>query len=304
MGSGAAIAALTARSSGPARRHALCWVRCRRQTRSCLRPAQCRRPAQERRPDGQRRRHRRLDGAQHGDAQRALVAAPAADAQLPAADAQLPAASAAEASTTSVPTAWECAVVVQHSDGRALSTAPAAVAWQPGRARSETIQRERALLMGSGERDGGVQQERWRSPVRTPHRAGLQRCQLARSSRAVCAAKRSSLSALVWQAAAPSRPPSRSAAAAQHGRPPLVAGNSSGRCTGVARGRAELAALREEADAAGHAAAAAVRARWLARDRAKLVRANAAAGKAKRSALAEKCARMREAKRAKMDDLT
>jgi hypothetical protein len=65
----------------------------------------------------------------------------------------------------------------------------------------------------------------------------------------------------------------------------------------AARGRAELAALHEEADAAGHAAAAAVRARWLARDRAKLVLENAAAGKSKRSVRAEKCARMREAKR-------
>ena len=148
-----------------------------------------------------------------------------------------------------------------------MSTAPTAVEWQPGRARSETIQRERALLMGSGERDGGVQQERWRSPVRTPHRAGLQRCQLARSSRAVCAAQRSTLSVLAWRAAAASRPPSRSAAAAQHGRPSRVAGNSSGRCAGAEqrapRGRVEGARHRKRFSVAAvpttsHRSAAAV----------------------------------------------
>jgi hypothetical protein len=67
----------------------------------------------------------------------------------------------------------------------------------------------------------------------------------------------------------------------------------------AARGRAELAVVREEAEAAGHAAATAVRVRWLARDRARLVIENAAVGMTKRRARAEKCARMREAKRAK-----
>ena len=67
----------------------------------------------------------------------------------------------------------------------------------------------------------------------------------------------------------------------------------------AARERAELAVLRDEAEAAGHAAAAAVRARWLARDRAKLMLENAAAGKAKQRARAERCAKMRQAKRAR-----
>ena len=64
----------------------------------------------------------------------------------------------------------------------------------------------------------------------------------------------------------------------------------------AARERAELAAVREEADAAGHAAAAAVRVKWLARDRAKLVQNNAAKGRDKRRAVAERAARMRAAK--------
>jgi hypothetical protein len=67
----------------------------------------------------------------------------------------------------------------------------------------------------------------------------------------------------------------------------------------AARERAELVVLRDEAEAAGHQAAAAVRRRWLARDRAKLVLENAAAGKAKQRARAERCALMREAKRSR-----
>ena len=64
----------------------------------------------------------------------------------------------------------------------------------------------------------------------------------------------------------------------------------------AARERAELAAVRDEAEAAGNAAAAAVRAKWLARDRAKLVQSNAAKGRDKRRAIAERAARMRAAK--------
>ena len=70
----------------------------------------------------------------------------------------------------------------------------------------------------------------------------------------------------------------------------------------AARERAEMAAAREEADAAGHAAAAVVRARVLARDRAKLVQSNAAVGKAKRRRAAEHAAMMRDAKRARRID--
>jgi hypothetical protein len=94
-------------------------------------------------------------------------------------------------------------------------------------------------------------------------------------------------------AVAPPPPRSTPVGWGQHLPPPEA------RALRAARERAELAAVREEAEAAGHAAAAAVRARWLARDRGKLVLENAAAGKAKRSVRAEKCARMREAKRAK-----
>ena len=67
----------------------------------------------------------------------------------------------------------------------------------------------------------------------------------------------------------------------------------------AARERAELVVVRDEAEAAGHAAAAAVRRRWLARDRAKLMLENAALGKAKQRARAEHCTKMREAKRAR-----
>jgi hypothetical protein len=93
---------------------------------------------------------------------------------------------------------------------------------------------------------------------------------------------------------APSPPLSTPPSWGQH-LPPAEA-----RALRAARERAELAAVREEADAAGQAAAAAVRVRWLARDRAKLVLENAAAGMAKRRARAEHCATMRAAKRAKI----
>ena len=67
----------------------------------------------------------------------------------------------------------------------------------------------------------------------------------------------------------------------------------------ASRARAELAAAREEAEAAGHAAAAVVRAKMLARDRVRLVQRNAAAGKAKKVRAADHAAMMREAKRAR-----
>ena len=93
-------------------------------------------------------------------------------------------------------------------------------------------------------------------------------------------------------AVAPPPPLSTPANWGQH-LPPAEA-----RALRAARSRAELAAVHEEADAAGHAAAAAVRVKWLARDRAKLVQSNAAKGRDKRRAVAERAARMRAAKRA------
>jgi hypothetical protein len=94
-------------------------------------------------------------------------------------------------------------------------------------------------------------------------------------------------------AVAPPPPRSTPVGWGQHLPPPEA------RALRAARERAEIAAVREEADAAGHAAAAAVRARWLARDRARLVLENAAAGKATQRARAERCAHMREAKRSR-----
>jgi hypothetical protein len=91
-------------------------------------------------------------------------------------------------------------------------------------------------------------------------------------------------------AVAPSPPRSTPLGWGQHLPPPEA------RALRAARERAELAAVRDEADAAGHAAAAAVRVKWLARDRAKLVQSNAAKGREKRRAVAERAARMRAAK--------
>ena len=81
-------------------------------------------------------------------------------------------------------------------------------------------------------------------------------------------------------AVAPPPPRSTPVGWGQHLPPPEA------RALRAARERAELAAVREEAEAAGHAAATAVRVRWLARDRGKLVLENAAAGLAKRRARA------------------
>ena len=94
-------------------------------------------------------------------------------------------------------------------------------------------------------------------------------------------------------AVAPQPPLSISPSWGQHLPPPEA------RALRAARERAELAAVRDEAETAGNAAAEAVRARWLARDRAKLVLLNAATGKAKQRARAERCAQMRAAKRAR-----
>ena len=95
-------------------------------------------------------------------------------------------------------------------------------------------------------------------------------------------------------AVAPPPPRSTPVGWGQHLPPPEA------RALRAARERAELRAVRDEAEAAGHAAAAAVRARRLARVRARLVLENAAAGMAKRRARAERCAKMREVKRAKI----